>query len=43
MNETFKLEALPVTLVFDRSGKLVKRFEGYTPEDELQAAVRQAL
>jgi thiol:disulfide interchange protein DsbD len=43
MNETFKLDALPVTLVFDRGGKLVKRFEGFTPEDELQAAVRQAL
>jgi thiol:disulfide interchange protein DsbD len=43
MNDTFKLDALPVTLVFDRAGKLVKRFEGFTPEDELQAAVRQAL
>ena len=43
MNQKFKLDALPVTLVFDRSGKVVKRFEGFTPEDELQAAVRGAL
>lgn len=43
MNEKFKLESLPVTLVFDRSGRQVKRFEGFTPEEELLAAVRQAL
>lgn len=43
MNQKFKLDALPVTLVFDRTGKVVKRFEGFTPEDELQAAVRGAL
>jgi thiol:disulfide interchange protein DsbD len=43
MNDTFKLDALPVTLVFDRGGKLVKRFEGFTEETDLLAAVRQAL
>jgi len=32
-----------VTIVFDRSGKLVKRFEGFTAEDALRAAVQQAL
>jgi thiol:disulfide interchange protein DsbD len=36
-------ESLPVTIVFDRSGKQVKRFEGFTAEDALQAAVQQAL
>ena len=36
-------ELLPVTIVFDRSGKQVKRFEGFTSEDALQAAVQQAL
>jgi thiol:disulfide interchange protein DsbD len=36
-------ESLPVTIVFDRSGKQVKRFEGFTAEDALQAVVRQAL
>jgi thiol:disulfide interchange protein DsbD len=43
MNEKYKLDSLPVTLVFDRSGKVVKRFEGFTPEDELVTAVRSAL
>jgi len=32
-----------VTIVFDRSGKQVKRFEGFTAEDALQAVVQQAL
>ena len=36
-------ELLPVTLVFDRSGKQVKRFEGLTSEADLQAAVQKAL
>jgi thiol:disulfide interchange protein DsbD len=42
MNEKYKLDALPVTIVFDRAGKQVKRFEGFTPEDELTAAIQQA-
>jgi thiol:disulfide interchange protein DsbD len=36
-------DALPVTIVFDRSGRQVKRFEGFTAEDALQAVVQQAL
>jgi thiol:disulfide interchange protein DsbD len=36
-------DALPVTIVFDRSGKQVKRFEGFTAEDALQAVVQQSL
>ena len=36
-------ESLPVTIVFDRAGKQVKRFEGFTAEDALQAVVQQAL
>ncbi|HUB33799.1 MAG TPA: cytochrome c biogenesis protein CcdA [Bryobacteraceae bacterium] len=39
----YKLDELPVTLVFDRNGKQVKRFEGFLREAELQAAVRQAM
>jgi len=39
----YKLDELPVTLVFDRAGRQVKRFEGFTSEDELLAAVKQAL
>jgi thioredoxin-related protein len=36
-------EGLPVTIVYDRSGKQLKEFRGYTPEAELIAAVRSAL
>jgi len=36
-------DLLPVTLVFGRDGKPVKRFEGYTEEATLVAAVRAAL
>jgi thiol:disulfide interchange protein DsbD len=43
LNQQFKLDALPVTIVFDRAGKQVKRFDGYLKEDELKAAVSQAL
>ncbi|MBS1856434.1 MAG: redoxin family protein [Acidobacteria bacterium] len=43
MTDKYKLDALPVTLVFDRTGKQIKRFEGFTPEDELLAAIRGAL
>ena len=43
MNQQYKLDSLPVTLVFDRSGKQVKRFEGFLKEDALQAAIKQAL
>jgi thiol:disulfide interchange protein len=39
----FHLDQLPVTVVFDRQGKQVHRFEGFTPEAELEAAVRRAL
>jgi thiol:disulfide interchange protein DsbD len=34
---------LPVTLVFDRTGKQLKRFEGFTSEAELTSVVQQAL
>lgn len=43
LNQQFKLDALPVTIVFDRAGKQVKRFDGFLKEDELKAAVNQAL
>ncbi len=36
-------ELLPVTLVFDRSGKQVNRFEGLTSEADLRTAVQKAL
>jgi thiol:disulfide interchange protein len=43
LNKQYNLEQLPVTLVFDRGGKQVKRFEGFTPEADLLSAVKQAL
>jgi thiol:disulfide interchange protein DsbD len=43
VSKQYGLDELPVTVVFDRSGKQVKRFEGFTSADALQAAVQQAL
>jgi thiol:disulfide interchange protein DsbD len=43
VSEQYRLDQLPVTLVLDRSGKQVKRFEGFTPESELRAAVERVL
>jgi thiol-disulfide isomerase/thioredoxin len=36
-------EAIPVTLVYDKSGKLVKRFDGYADEKALEAAINDAM
>lgn len=36
-------EELPVTVILDRSGKEVKRFEGFTKEEELRAAIQGVL
>ena len=43
LSERFRLEQLPVTLIMDRAGNQVMRFEGYTPEAALEGAVRKAL
>jgi hypothetical protein len=43
VSERFQLSNYPVTVVFDRSGKLLKRFEGFTPEQSLEDAVKTAL
>jgi len=43
LTERFQLNQLPVTLVFDRTGRQVARFEGYTPESTLEEALRKAL
>ena len=43
LNKQYNLDSLPVTLVFDRAGKQVKRFEGFTAEADLLAAVKQAM
>lgn len=36
-------EKLPVTVVLDRSGKAIQRFEGFTHPEAIEAAVKQAL
>jgi thiol:disulfide interchange protein DsbD len=41
--DKFGLEGYPITLLFDRAGKLVKRFEGLTGETDLRDAVRHAM
>ena len=43
LSKQYNLDLLPVTLVFDRTGKQVKRFEGFTSEADLLSAVKQAL
>ena len=43
VTKEFGLDELPVTVIFDRSGKQIKRFAGFLKEDELKAAVAQAL
>jgi thiol:disulfide interchange protein DsbD len=41
--QQFGLDSLPVTVIFDRAGKKLKRFDGFTPEAAIEAAVQQAL
>jgi thiol:disulfide interchange protein DsbD len=43
LNGRYNLESLPVTLVFDRAGNQIQRFEGFIGEAALEAAVEQAL
>jgi peroxiredoxin len=43
VGKQYGVENLPVTLVFDRSGKLLKRFDGYTKETDLRAAIQAAI
>jgi len=43
MADVFQVNKLPTTVVFDRRGKALQRFEGYTPADALENVVRTAL
>jgi thiol-disulfide isomerase/thioredoxin len=43
VNQKYQLDALPVTLIYDRTGKQVQRFEGGLKEPELLAAVQKVL
>jgi thiol:disulfide interchange protein DsbD len=40
LNPKYHLDELPVTLVFDRKGNQIKRFEGFTTDADLLAAVK---
>jgi hypothetical protein len=39
----YKIDGLPVTLVLDRAGQLVRRFDAGTKEADLRAAIGKAL
>jgi thiol-disulfide isomerase/thioredoxin len=39
----YNLDVLPVTLVFDRAGRQIKRFEGFASEADLLSAVKEAM
>ena len=43
MTGVFHVNQLPTTVVFDRHGKTLQRFEGYTPADKLESVVKTAL
>jgi thiol:disulfide interchange protein DsbD len=43
MTDLFHVGQLPTTVVFDRHGKTLQRFEGYTPADALESVVKTAL
>ena len=43
MTDLFHVDQLPTTVVFDRQGKTLQRFEGYTPADALESVVKTAL
>ncbi|MFB3828460.1 MAG: cytochrome c biogenesis protein CcdA [Bryobacteraceae bacterium] len=43
LGDQYKVGLLPTTVIFDRSGKEIRRFEGYLPEASLETAVQSAL
>lgn len=43
MMSPYGLDGLPVTYVFDKAGKPVKRFVGFLKENELESAIQSAL
>ena len=43
LTDVFHVNQLPTTVVFDRQGKTLQRFEGYTPADALENVVKTAL
>jgi len=43
LKERFHVNLLPTTVVFDRSGKTLQRFEGFTKAEVLESAVKTAI
>jgi thiol:disulfide interchange protein len=41
--DKYRIGPLPTTIVMDRTGKIVQKFEGFTHPEDIQKAVRQAL
>ncbi len=41
--EAFKIGELPVTIVFDRGGRIVGRFDGFTMPEQIRGAVEKVL
>jgi thiol:disulfide interchange protein DsbD len=41
--DKYQIGALPTTIVMDRTGKIVQKFEGFTQSEDIQKAVKQAL
>jgi thiol:disulfide interchange protein len=42
-NDLFKITQLPTTIVFDKSGKAIERFEGLTDFEKIEEAVKKAI
>jgi thiol:disulfide interchange protein len=42
INDQLKIEQMPTTIVYDKTGKPVQRFEGLTGIDQIEAAIKQA-
>lgn len=43
LKNSYKLDQLPVTVVFDRQGQIVDRFEGFTEPEKIRGAVEKVL
>lgn len=43
INDLMKISQLPTTVIFDRAGKAVQRFEGFTEPQVIEAAILKAL
>ncbi len=41
--DKYQVGALPTTLVMDRNGKIVQKFEGFTNPEDIEKVVKQAL